>query len=139
LADVTTHSYSLVQRILELAFEKKAYSPRVFDVSKLCGYTDWIVVLSGRSDRQVRAIADHVAATLKAEAGLRAVGIEGEDVGQWVLIDYADVVVHVFNAPVRDYYDLDALFHDAPRMNVPEPAWEAEMAGAFYEQAPYIP
>ncbi len=129
----------LVHAIIDLAFEKKAFTPRVYDVAALTGYTDYVVVLSGRSDRQVRAIADHVAGTLKQDHGVRTLGIEGEDLSQWILIDLGDVVVHVFNAPVRDYYDLDGLFQDAPRVPVDDPPWESEIRDAVYEQPAYSP
>ena len=139
MADTTDPSFVLAQRILDLAYEKKAFSPRIFDVAKLFGYTDFVVILSGRSDRQVRAIADHVSSTLKTEDKVFPIGIEGEDVGQWVLMDYGDVVVHLFNGPVREYYELDGLFHDAPALKIPEPAWEAEMRGGAFDHPAYTP
>ncbi len=125
-------SLELAQRVLELAFEKKAFTPRIYDVAALTGYTDCVVIVSGRSDRQVRAIADHVSDTLKVDHGVKALGIEGEDLAQWILLDLGDVVVHIFNAPVREYYDLDGLFQDAPRIAVADPPWESEIRDALF-------
>lgn len=136
---VPSSSEQLVRRVLDLALQKKAYTPRVYDVGSLFGYTDYVVVLTGRSDRQVRAIAENISTTLKLEDGLRPVGVEGEDLGQWVLMDYSDVVIHIFNAPVREYYDIDGLFGDAPKLPVPPPEWEHEIKEAQYEQRAYAP
>ncbi len=138
-AGTTSSSHKLVQRILGLASEKKAYTPRVYEVGSLFNYTDYVVVLTGRSDRQVRAIAENISTTLKLEDGLRPVGVEGEDLGQWVLMDYSDVVIHIFNAPVREYYDIDGLFGEAPKLAVPPPEWEHEIKEAQYEQRAYAP
>ena len=125
-------SKNLALRISELAFEKKSFDLKIFYVEPQVGYTDYLVVCSARSDRQVHAIADHIAAELKREDNRKAKGIEGESYGQWVLLDYGDVVVHVFNVPFRDLYDLDSLWHDAEQVPVEAPAWEAEMRQQAY-------
>jgi ribosome-associated protein len=78
------------------------------------------VICSGRSDTQVQAIAEGVRDHLSA-LGVEPLSIEGMERGQWVLIDYGDVVVHVFQVPVRSFYDLDRLWAKAPRVGLPEP------------------
>jgi ribosome-associated protein len=108
---------------LEAALDKKALEPVLLDVRELCSYTEYILMVSGRSDRQVDAIADSVTHELKA-LGRRALGVEGVTSGQWALLDFGDLVVHVFLHPVRLHYDLESLWHEAPRVpiEVPEDA-----------------
>jgi ribosome-associated protein len=108
---------------LEAALDKKALEPSLLDVRALCSYTEYILMVSGRSDRQVDAIADAVNQALKG-LGRRAIGVEGVASGQWALLDFGDLVVHVFLHPVRMHYDLESLWHEAPRVaiDVPEEA-----------------
>jgi ribosome-associated protein len=120
-----------------LAFDKKAFNLQILEVGDMVGYTDYLIVCSGRSDRQVRAISDHIALTAKKERGLLPQGVEGESYGQWILIDYGDVVVHLFNAPIREYYDVEDLWRDAARLEVETPPWEAEMRESLLEQGVY--
>ena len=89
----------------------------------LCSYAEYILVLSGRSDRQVNAIADAVSHALKAH-GRRPLGVEGVRSGQWALLDFGDVIIHVFLHPTRLHYDLESLWHEAPQVpiEVPEEA-----------------
>jgi ribosome-associated protein len=84
------------------------------------GYTDWFVVMSGRSTRQVQAIAEEVALRMKREHGLLPLRIEGMKEGQWVLIDFLDVVVHVFDPEAREHYRLDELWGQVPHRLVAE-------------------
>ena len=121
-------------RLAELAFEKKAFSLKILKVADIIGYADYLILCSGRSDRQVKAIADNIALALKKEDGRLPVGVEGSDYGQWVLMDYSDVIVHIFNAPVREYYDLDGLWQEAERVPVETPPWEEEMRNSVFEQ-----
>ena len=93
-----------------------------------------MVVCSGRSDRQVKAIAENVGFAMKKEHGRLPTGVEGEEHGQWVLMDYGDVVLHVFNAPVREYYDLDSLWREAEQLEVETPPWEQEMLSSVFDQ-----
>lgn len=111
------------QVALESALDKKALEPMLLDVRELCSYTEYILMVSGRSDRQVDAIADAVTHELKA-LGRRPLGVEGVTSGQWALLDFGDLVVHVFLHPVRLHYDLESLWHEAPRVpiEVPEDA-----------------
>lgn len=110
-------------RALELGLDRKALEPVLLDVHELCSFCNYQLVLSGRSDRQVDAIADGIVAGLKQE-GLRPLGSEGARTGQWALLDYGDFVVHVFLHSAREHYDLEGLWNDAPRveLDVPEEA-----------------
>jgi ribosome-associated protein len=102
------------------ALDRKAYDLVVLDVAALTSIGDYFVICSGRSDTQVQAIAEGVRDHL-AELGVRPLAVEGLERGQWVLLDYGDVVVHVFQVPVRHFYDLDRLWARAPHAELPEP------------------
>ena len=107
------------------ALEKKADNVRLLDVRGISSLTDYLLIASGRSDRQVQAVAESVHLGLKKEHATLPLGIEGMKEGRWVLIDYGDVMVHVFQEPVREYYDLDGLWSEAPEVPVPtEYHWE---------------
>lgn len=103
----------------EAAAEKKATDIVVMDVGQTLVITDFFVVATGATARQVSAIVDEVDITLKA-AGARVIGREGEREGTWVLLDYGDVVVHVFQPEERDFYRLEKLWSDAERVPLPE-------------------
>jgi ribosome-associated protein len=100
------------------AIDKKAENLRVLDLTQISGFTDYFVICSGMSDRQVQAISDSVESAM-AGAGHDAISIEGYSDGRWVLMDFGDVVVHVFLDALREYYDLENLWADAPRVKVP--------------------
>jgi ribosome-associated protein len=103
------------------ALDKKALDPVLIDVCGRASYADFIAVVSGRSDRQVDAIADGVCEAMAAR-GRRPIGREGVRNGRWVLIDFADVVVHVFYHPLREVFDIESLWIDAPRVKLQIPA-----------------
>jgi ribosome-associated protein len=96
----------LVQTSLE---DMKARDLRTLDVRKLTSVTDYLVIVSGTSDRHVRSLATRLVETAKA-AGQMPIGVEGQESGEWVLVDLADVVVHVFQQRVRDFYKLEDLW-----------------------------
>jgi ribosome-associated protein len=102
------------------ALDRKAYDLVVLETTALTSIGDYFVICSGRSDTQVQAIAEGVRDHL-ASLGVHPLAIEGLERGQWVLIDYGDVVVHVFQVPMRRFYDLDRLWARAPRVALPEP------------------
>jgi ribosome-associated protein len=106
-----------IRIIAEAALELKAEELLVLDVRELTSFADVFVLLSGRSSRQVSAIADHIARALKA-SGEPALGIEGQAEGLWVLIDCNDVIVHVFEPETRQRYSLERLWHDAPKLEI---------------------
>ena len=99
------------------ALEKKAEEVVVLDLRGVSGYTDFLVIGSGSSDRQLETIAESVEKELKSQ-GHRVVGSEGQRGGRWVLLDFGDVVVHVFHKDERGHYDLEGLWADAPRVAV---------------------
>jgi ribosome-associated protein len=105
--------------ILALAArEKKANDTEVIEIKALSDIADYFLVCSADSDRGVKTIVDNVQQKLK-EMGERAIGVEGYTEGRWVLIDSADVVIHVFYEPVRRFYDIEGLWIDAPRIKLP--------------------
>lgn len=101
---------------MDAALEKKGLEPVLLEVQNLSSYTDYILLLSGRSDRHVQAVADGVIEHFKQTRGMQPLGVEGKRDGHWTLIDFGDLVVHVFYHPVRDFYDLEGLWIDAPRV-----------------------
>jgi ribosome-associated protein len=101
------------------ALDKKATGLLLLDVASLTGYADYFLILSGRSTRQASAIAESVQQVLK-KSGVRVLGADGIKEGRWALIDFGDVVVHVFHQPVREFYDLESLWADAPRVTLDE-------------------
>ncbi len=107
----------VVQRAAELARELKARDVVGLDLRGISSATDFFLLASGRSDVQVRAIAEHVVDELKKE-GLRPTHVEGLQGGRWVLVDYIDFVVHVFHPQARNFYQLESLWGDAPRWAV---------------------
>jgi ribosome-associated protein len=94
---------------------KKAESVVVLDVRGLTSIADAFIICSGRSNRQVSAVADHVERYLKKE-GIRPLSIEGRKEGHWVLMDYGQVIIHVFYTETRTFYDLEGLWVDAKRI-----------------------
>ncbi|WP_223642549.1 ribosome silencing factor [Corallococcus sp. EGB] len=106
----------LARRIGNLLLDKKATDVVILDMRGMTSYADYIVIASGESDRQVSAMAENVQVQLKQDPQpLRPISTEGFETGQWVLLDYDDVVAHLFNGDVRAFYDLDGLWADAPR------------------------
>ncbi len=104
---------------LEIIRERKAIDPILMEVGRLTSFTDYFLVASGASSRQVQAISQHMARRMREE-GFRPFGVEGEQEGHWVLMDYGDVVVHIFYQPVREFYDLEGLWTEAPRVEPDE-------------------
>jgi len=96
--------------------EKKAFDPVLLDVHNMSSLAAYFLLCSGKSDRQVQAIARSIEEDLK-KMGIRPLGIEGFERGTWILMDYDDVVVHVFLDPIRKFYDLEGLWLDAPRVD----------------------
>jgi len=90
----------------------------VFFVGEVLGITDWFVVTTGNNARQVRAIVEKVEEALTVSDDIKPVRIEGKDSAEWVLVDYGDFIVHVFNSEARGFYDLSRLWSDVPRMEI---------------------
>jgi ribosome-associated protein len=97
------------------ALGRKAYDLVILDVRQLTSITDAFIICSGRSSRQVTAIADHIQTTLK-KMGIKPLSVEGKREGHWVLLDYGHVIMHIFYESVREFYDLESLWIDAKRI-----------------------
>ena len=110
-------SEGLARRIAALCAETKALDVRALRMLELVQFTDWFVVCTGRSDRHVRAIHEAVREELLSER-VKPLSVEGVDGGQWICADYGDVVLHVFYEPVREFYALERLWSDAPRLEL---------------------
>ncbi|MCE5274500.1 MAG: ribosome silencing factor [Syntrophaceae bacterium] len=91
--------------------EKKATGIVVLDVRGICSFSDYIIICTGMSDRQIKAMAEHVIATFG-----KPFGSEGIETGRWVLLDYIDVVIHIFQEEVRQYYDLESMWSQAKKV-----------------------
>jgi ribosome-associated protein len=113
---MTQESRSKALLIGKVIAMKKAQNLVILDVRTLSSFTDYFVISSGRSIRQVRAIASHVEQTLKG-ANIYPLGVEGVREGRWVLMDYGEVVIHIFYEPIRELYDLEGLWSDAPEIS----------------------
>jgi ribosome-associated protein len=124
-------SLETAQLALEAALDMKALEPVLLDVSPMCSYTEHILLLSGRSDRQVDAIADAVGAAVRA-TGRRTIGVEGVRSGQWALLDFGDLVIHVFLHSTRTHYDLESLWVDAERVPLDVPPEARASADDLY-------
>jgi ribosome-associated protein len=108
-----------VDPYVKAVLSMKALDVVVLDLQGLISFADSFIICSGRSHRQVSAIAEFVEQNLKAK-GIKPLGIEGLREGHWVLMDYGDVVIHVFFEPIRIFYDLEGLWSDARRIEVAE-------------------
>lgn len=104
--------------VAEVALDKKALNIEIIDVRGKVDYADYVVLMSGRSDRQVSALARSIEEELKRKEKIRCSGIEGLGQGSWVLMDFNDVIVHIFHEDMRGYYDLESLWNDAGRVDV---------------------
>ena len=107
-------SRELADRIAELAADKLAVDVVVIDLHDVIGYTDFFVICSGNTERQTKAIHDGIHQGMKAESLLPR-RVEGLGEARWILMDYLDVIVHVFTPDARDYYRLEQLWGEAPR------------------------
>lgn len=109
------------QKIANLVFNKKGFDVKILDLKDLATFTDYFVICSADSDTQVKAIADEIDDKLREE-GIKCWHKEGYTALQWVLLDYVDVVVHVFRKEAREFYNLEKLWGDAPSWIVEDPA-----------------
>lgn len=124
------HSLSLAQEVYEACMGAKGLDVTLLDVSDVFDLADYFVVVSGRSDRHVQGICNRVGAAMKG-TDADIISLEGFDDGHWVLMDYGDVVVHVFYEPLRDHYDIEGLWLKAKRVapeELPEPRKKPQAA-----------
>ena len=122
MTDVPT-AHAIALAAIEAARDKQAADVAVLDVAELLSITDYFVICSAASARQLKTVIEAIEERVRTELDLRPVRREGEADAGWWLLDYVDVVVHVFGEEERDYYDLERLWSDAPR-----PAWASEGA-----------
>lgn len=113
-------SKQLAERITDLIFNKKGYDVKILDLRNLTTISDYFVICTADSDTQVKAIADEIDKTLRDE-GVRLWHKEGYQALSWVLLDFVDVVVHVFKKESREYYNIEKLWGDAPVFDIEDP------------------
>jgi ribosome-associated protein len=103
--------------LAKIAFEtikdKNSRDPVVFDVSKVSGYTEYIMIVTGSSSRQIASMADEIEDKM-SQAGFKVIGTEGKSKAEWILLDFGSIVVHLFQKTAREYYQLDTLWADCP-------------------------
>ena len=121
----------IARKIVDAAISKKAIAPTVIDVRGKCDYADFLVVCSGRSSTQLDGIANGIDSEIYEYRDL--MGREGLADGQWVLLDYGDVVVHVFNGAKRNEYNIEGLWKDAPRLDIEIPS-ELRLTDEIYDE-----
>ena len=114
-------SKKFAKKIADLIFNKKGYDVRIIDLQNIASFTDYFVICSADSDTQVKAISDEIDKNLRDE-GIKCWHKEGLTALSWVLMDYVDVVVHVFKKDARDFYNIEKLWGDAPSIEVEDPA-----------------
>ncbi len=108
----------LVRFAAQAAADKKAEDLVVLDLRTISSFTDFFLICTGASEPQLRAIAGEIEERLKKEHGVRSSGSEGYPASQWIVLDYSDVVVHIFHPDIRGYYALEDLWGDAPRLEL---------------------
>jgi len=123
-------SESLARRLAELADSKKAEDLVVLDMRGLVAYTDFLAICTARNDRQAKAIVDEVRVQVKRDSGLLPGGVDGAGDAGWTILDYLDCVLHVFTPEARDRYQLEELWHEAPRLELDLDAPEAPSAAS---------
>ena len=134
----TAHATSegLDERVLaalHAASEKKALEPVVLDLREIASCTDYFVIVSGANERQVQAISDEVNESLK-KSGHAAARVEGYKTAEWILLDYGDFVVHVFEQKARKFYDLERLWRESKRIDVPA-EFNSDSAGSLRRES----
>lgn len=112
----TLSAHDRAIRCAELASDKKGYDLRVLDITAISTIADFLVIISGQSDKQNQAICDHIRRELKKFGKVQE--IEGETEGKWIVMDYSDVLVHIFHEEQRKRYDLDGLWEKAEQVEL---------------------
>ena len=109
----------VAEALATAALELKAADVVILDMRSLIDYADVFVLCTARNRRHVQALADEVRRKARTDLGIGCAGVEGLPVGRWVLVDFEAVVVHIFDGPLRPFYNLDGLWADAPRLSTP--------------------
>jgi len=115
------NSKLFAKKIADLVFNKKGYDVKIIDLQNIASFADFFVICSADSDTQVKAIADEIDKSLRDE-GIKCWHKEGYTALTWILLDYVDVVVHVFKKESREFYNIEKLWADAPSIEVFDPA-----------------
>ena len=108
-----------VKLAITCASEKKAFAVKALDLREVASFTEFFIICSGANTRQVQAISDEINERLKKDLSSRPIRIEGYRAGEWVLLDYGDFIVHIFEQKAREFYDLERLWRDARRVELP--------------------
>src|SRR3954468_10849829 len=109
-----------VQLAVRCAADKKASDMVALDLRQIASFAEYFIIASGANQRQVQAISDEINEQLKKQLGTRPVRVEGYNSAEWLLMDYGDFIVHIFNKEARDFYDLERLWRDAGKVALPE-------------------
>lgn len=109
-----------VKLAIQCADDKKAIGLVALDLREIASFAEFFVIASGSNQRQVQAIADEINEQLKKQLSSRPVRIEGYNAAEWVLLDYGDFIVHIFDKDARGFYDLERLWRDARQVEMPE-------------------
>ncbi|CAN5644557.1 hypothetical protein BH18ACI1_BH18ACI1_13420 [soil metagenome] len=108
-----------VKLALTCASEKKAFDMVALDLREIASFTEFFIIVSGANQRQVQAISDEINEQLKKQLKTKAIRIEGYSSAEWILLDYGDFIVHIFEKEARDFYDLQRLWRDAKKVEIP--------------------
>lgn len=121
---------ALMELAVRTLVARKGLEPVVLEVKGICAFADYFIICSGNSRRQILALARYLEEALD-QAGVQPLGVEGLQEGNWVLLDYNDVIIHLFLTPLREFYDLEGLWAEAPRVPLdavlPPPARQAAL------------
>lgn len=109
-----------IKLAIECASEKKAFDLSALDLREIASFAEFFVLCSGANQRQVQAISDEIEEQLKKQLSQRPVRIEGYRTAEWILMDYGDFIIHIFEKNARDFYDLERLWRDAKKVELPE-------------------
>lgn len=109
-----------VKLAIHCASEKKAFNMVALDLREIASFTEFFIIVSGANSRQAQAISDEINERLKKDLNSKPIRVEGYSGGEWVLLDYGDFVVHIFEKEARDFYDLQRLWRDAKKVEMPE-------------------
>jgi len=124
-----------VELAVKAIVDHKGLEPVILTVKGLCSFADYFIVCSGSSRRHVLALAQHLEENL-SKAGVRPLGVEGMEEGQWVLMDFNEVVIHIFSQPLREFYNLEGLWAEAPQTSVDVAAPVSSSSLTFQEAVP---
>ena len=109
-----------VKLALTCASDKKAFDMVALDLREIASFTEFFIICSGTNQRQVQAISDEINEQLKKQLNVKAIRIEGYSAAEWILLDYGDFIVHIFEKEARDFYDLARLWRDAKKVEIPK-------------------